>query len=135
MNEKSFLEPLEDLLKSDMTFGHRQHVALAWQYLQLTDQLTAENWMRDAIQHVAFKHGAADKYHETITIAWIRLVGTHVRTSGLDNFDEFIAQNSDLLNPHLLGHFYSSKVLQSASARQHWVEPDVAPLPQSGVVE
>jgi hypothetical protein len=129
MSKKRYLRPLEDLLKRDRAFGHRQHVALAWRYLQLTDPVTAESWMREAIQHVAFKHGAADKYHETITIAWIRLVGTHVRMSGVDNFDEFIAQNADLLNPQLLDHFYSSALIQSASARQHWMEPDVAPLP------
>lgn len=129
MSEDGYLRPLEDLLGRERAFGHRQHVDLAWRYLHMTDQITAEAWMREAIQHVARKHGASDKYHETRTIAWIRLVGTHVRKSDASNFDEFIAHNSDLLNSQLLDHFYTSEVLQGASARQHWVEPDVAPLP------
>jgi hypothetical protein len=129
MHEKSYLRSLDDLLRRDRAFGHRQHVDLAWRYLHLTDQITAEKWMREAIKHVALKHGASDKYHETRTIAWIRLVGTHVRERDAATFDEFIAQNSDLLNAQLLDHFYTSEVLQGASARLHWVEPDLAPLP------
>ena len=129
MHTKSYLKPLEDLLGRDRAFGHRQHVELAWRYLHLTDRMTAETWMREAIKHVALKHGAPDKYHETRTIAWIRLIGTHVGRNDAPDFDEFIAENSDLLNVRLLDHFYSGKVLQDASARTHWVEPDVTPLP------
>ena len=89
----------------------------------MTDRITAEDWMREAIEHVARKHGASDKYHETRTIAWIRLVGTHVRRSDASKV-RVTAHNSDLLNGELLDHFYTSEVLQGASARQHWVEPD-----------
>jgi hypothetical protein len=134
MIDQGYLGPLEDLLEKEGTFGHRQHVDLAWRYLHLTDQLKAEAWMREAIRHVAFRHGAADKYHETRTIAWIKLVAIHVHRSDAASFDEFIANNSDLLNTQLLDHFYSDEVIQGAIARQNWVEPDVAPLPYSGTL-
>jgi hypothetical protein len=129
MQKKSYLKPLEALLRKEKTFGHRQHLDLAWRYLHLTDGVTAETWMREAIKHVALKHGASDKYNETQTIAWIRLIGTHVRVRDAVNFDEFVAQNADLLNTGLLEHFYSHEVLHSPLARLHWVEPDLAPLP------
>jgi hypothetical protein len=129
MYKKSYLKPLEDLLRRDKAFGHRQHVDLAWRYLHLTDGLTAETWMREAVKHVALKHGASEKYNETRTVAWIRLIGTHVRIRDAVDFDEFLVQNDDLLNTQLLEHFYSNEVLQSPLARLHWVEPDLAPLP------
>lgn len=129
MHTKDYLRPLEDLLRRDKAFGHRQHVELAWRYLNLTNQMTAETWMREAIKHVAIKHGAPDKYHETRTIAWIRLIGVHTRKSNASNFDDFVAENPDLLNVQLLDHFYTTGVLQDASARMQWVEPDLSPLP------
>ncbi|HXY45158.1 MAG TPA: hypothetical protein VEH29_13300, partial [Acidimicrobiales bacterium] len=97
MGEDDFLPPLIEVLESEGTFGHRQHLCLAWRYLRTADEATAERLMRAAIRHVAALHGTPDRYHETLTIAWTRLVAAHVRADGLASFEEFIAENRELL--------------------------------------
>lgn len=124
-----FREALENLLKESNSFGHRQHVDLAWRFLQLTDPRSAEAQMKIALRHVASKHRTPEKYHETMTIAWARLVAYHAGTTTSSNFEEFIEENPDLLTTQLLAHFYSTSTLLSDAARAQWIEPDVAPLP------
>ena len=116
-------------MRMEPGFGHRQHVALAWTYLQANDQSSAEQLMCSAIRYVASVHGTPEKYHETLTITWTRLVAFHVRSHNMSTFDEFIALNGDLLNRQLPEHYFSNEALQGAVARKGWIEPDLAPLP------
>jgi hypothetical protein len=46
-------------------------VQLAWRYLYGAEPEIAERSMKAAIRHVATTHGAPEKYHETLTIAWV----------------------------------------------------------------
>ena len=49
--------------------------------------------MAAAIRHIAALHGAPDKYHDTLTIAWVHLVAVHLSRSDARSFGEFIAEN------------------------------------------
>jgi hypothetical protein len=129
VDRHGYLDPLQHVLRQNATFGHDQHLALAWNYLQVTDQSEAELLMCSAIQHVASMHGTPEKYHETLTIAWTKLVGFHVRSKNHSTFNEFIADNPELLNRQLLGHFFSDELIGGTSARHTWVDPDLSPIP------
>jgi hypothetical protein len=129
MDEGDFLPPLNDVLKSHGVFGHRQHVQLAWRYLHGTEPASAERLMRSAIRHVAATHGTPEKYHETLTIAWVRLVAAHIRSCDAGSFDEFIALNPGLLDRRLPDRHFSTATLWADHARHEWVEPDLLPLP------
>jgi len=129
VDRNGYLGSLQGLLEKDPAFGHRSHVALAWTYLQMSDQALAECRMGSAIRQVASMHGTPEKYHETLTIAWVRLVALHVRSQKWTDFDEFLAHNADLLDRQLPGHHYSTDLLQGATARAAWVDPDLSPLP------
>lgn len=129
-DEKAYVGPLQRLLHEEPAFGHRSHVALAWRYLQMTDLAMAESWMRSAIRDVASIHGTPEKYHETLTIAWVRLVAFHVRSQKSANFDEFLARNALLLDRRLPSHHYSKDLLQGTTATRTWVDPDLWPLPK-----
>jgi hypothetical protein len=128
-DEGDFLPPLNDVLESDGVFGHRQHVQLAWRYLYGAEPEIAERSMKAAIRHVATTHGAPEKYHETLTIAWVRLVAAHIRSCDAGSFDEFIAANPGLLDRRLPERHYSRATLWTGHARHEWVEPDLLPLP------
>jgi hypothetical protein len=76
--------------------------------------------------------GAPQKYHETMSRAWVELVGHHVAGDDAGDFDTFAERFPALLDKRLLGHFYRSSTLAAAAARTGWVEPDLRPLPGHG---
>jgi hypothetical protein len=113
-------------------FGHREHLELAWRYLRAGDVPVARQQMSAAIRHVAAAHGQPDRYHHTITLAWLHLVAVHIRRSRVSSFDKFIAENPQLLTRDLLSHHFSPATLGASTARQTWVEPDLRELPPVG---
>jgi hypothetical protein len=126
---RSDLEILDGIIRTRGGFGHREHLELAWTYLRLHPFEQAQLVMTDAIRHVARRHGAQDKYHETITRAWLHFVAVHRQRWDAESFDAFIERNPDLLDGKLLDHFYSRELIFDASARSAWVKPDLRPMP------
>jgi hypothetical protein len=126
---KRDLDALQNVLETRGGFGHREHLELAWSYLRRYSIDEAAEAMVAAIRHVARLHGAEDKFHETITRAWLQFVAAHMQRWGADNFDEFLERNPDLLNSKLIQHFYSSELLFSDAARASWTPPDLRRLP------
>ncbi len=83
-----------------------------------------------AIRKFAAHHGKSDKYHETLTVAWLRLVGSAMARVPLDaSFEDLTIAAPELLDKRTIEKFYSSAVLESEEARTSWVEPDLQPLP------
>ncbi len=113
-------------------FGHREHLELAWRYLRAGDLPTARRQMSAAIRHLSQAHAQPDRYHHTITLAWLHLVAVHVRRSHAPTFDEFIADNPGLLTRDLLSRHFSPATLGATTARQTWVDPDLLALPPVG---
>jgi hypothetical protein len=126
---RSDIELLEKIIRTRGGFGHREHLELAWTYLRLYPIREAEGVMVAAIRHVARRHGAEEKYHETITRAWLQFVAVHMQRWGAGSFEEFIERNPDLLDVKLVEHFYSRKLIFGEPARVAWVDPDLRPLP------
>jgi hypothetical protein len=123
-------EDLREILRETHGFGHREHVHLAWRLLRKHEDLSqAENSMCAVIREVAELHGTPEKYHETLTVAWTRLVAVHVRDHDEADFGSFIERNEGLLDRSLLSRHFSREVMQSDQARRTFVEPDLIPLP------
>lgn len=123
------LDVLRRIIESRGGFGHPQHIELAWSYLDRYDVEAAQEAVAAAIRHVAELHGAADKYHQTITRAWVHLVAVHRARTDASSFDEFISGNAGLLDRHLLTRHYSRERIGSREARAAWLEPDLRALP------
>lgn len=120
---------LHEILGRGEGFGHRQHVELAWRYLAMHGADLAPDAIAEAIRQVAAAHGQESRFHETITRSWVRCVAVHRERWPADTFAEFLDRNPQLLEPSLLGHFYSAELLGSPEARDHWVTPDRRHLP------
>jgi hypothetical protein len=73
--------------------------------------------------------GAPQKYHATVSRAWVELVGYHTAESGEDDFAAFTDHHRALLDKRLLTRFYRPATLASAQAKTGWAEPDLAPFP------
>ena len=120
---------LNEILGRGEGFGHRQHVELAWRLLAMHGTDQAAEGVAAAIRQVAAAHGQPDRFHQTITGSWVRCVAVHRERWPAATFWEFLNRNPQLLDPGLLGHFYSPGLLASPEARGQWVTPDLCGLP------
>ena len=128
--DQEFREAFESLQIPSEMFHHREHIHLAWMYSCNFPQEQALARMVQGIQAFAKHHGAAAKYHHTITAAWMRLVWHAVRQSSLaPDFHTFACAHPYLFHPRLLEDYYSAARLQSDAARHAWIEPDLRSLP------
>ncbi len=113
-------------------FGHREHVHVTWLAVRRHGTAEAVELISDGIRRTARYAGAPQKYHATVSRAWVELVACHAEPdSGMTtaDFDAFIARFPDLLDKRLLTRFYRSGTLASVAARSGWVEPDLRPIP------
>jgi hypothetical protein len=110
-------------------FGHRQHIHLAWLAVRRHGVAAAVRLVSDGIQRTARYAGAPQKYHATVTRAWVELVGHHATDHADERFEPFINRFPPLLDKRLLSAHYRSATLASEPARAGWVEPDLKPLP------
>jgi hypothetical protein len=115
---------------SNESFHHHDHIRLAWIYLQRYTELEARHHIAQAIRKFAAHHGKSDKYHETVTLAWLRLVANGIaRMPSESTFEQLTSALPELLDKRTIEKFYSSASLASDAARTTWVEPDLQPLP------
>jgi hypothetical protein len=128
--DQDFREAFESLRIPNEMFHHREHIRLAWIYSREYPQEQALARMVQGIQAFAKHHGAAAKYHHTITVAWMRLV-RHAACAPpqAPDFNTFAAAHVHLFHPRLLEYYYSKARLQSDAARYDWLDPDLRPLP------
>lgn len=126
---RSELEVLDKIVRTRGGFGHREHLELAWTYLDLYPIDEATDVMIAGIRHLARRHGDEGKYHETITRAWLHFVAVHRQRWGAQSFEAFIHRNPDLLDRKLIEQFYSRELILGAPARQAWLRPDLRELP------
>jgi len=123
------MRSLEELLGPDGEFGHREHIRLAWSELRERDRAAAVGEVSETIRHLAAAHGAPDKYHRTITEAWVALVEYHLEEAPELDFDAFCTRFPGLLDTGLVGRHFSRELLAREEARAAFVEPDLHPLP------
>lgn len=108
-------------------FPHREHVRVAWSYLRSHPWLAALEHFRTGLQRLTAAQGAAERYHETITTAYVLLINERLDESGRHlTWEEFAARHRDLLarQPSILDRYYRQETLLSARARRLFVMPD-----------
>jgi len=128
MTDEEFLRALERCELPESEFGHAAHVRAAYLYLQETDFAGAMERIRRAIRNYATHLGKPDRYHETITVAYVALIQQHICERGNSGgWVAFARDNSGLFQPALLRQFYSQAQLQSEMARRVFLLPRSKP--------
>jgi hypothetical protein len=77
-------------------YHHREHVRIAYAMLRGADLAEAALRFRRALRAYAAKIGAAPKYHETLTWAYLVLIAA--RITGDADSQAFLAAHPDLLD-------------------------------------
>lgn len=123
---------LTEITGPDGNFGHRQHIHLAFVAVRRYGMPEAVTRICDWIQDIAAYARAPQKYHYTVSRAWVEIVAHHAE-SGPDgeDFGTFAARHPALLDKRLLSRHYRSSTLAAPAARRGWVEPDLRPFPWS----
>src|SRR5262249_15248094 len=115
---------------SPASFHHRDHLRLAWCLLRQSSIEAAMGTITEGIRRFATQRGQVDKYHETLTQFWVRIVGHVVNTRpDITAFEQFLATFPHLLDKDLPFHHWRRETMRSQTARAHWVEPDLVALP------
>jgi hypothetical protein len=128
----------EDLLAAFETcairnedFHHGEHVHVAFLYLCSLAPLEAMQRFSEGLRNFASRNGKPERYHETITWAFLVLIRERITRALLQNghyptWDEFAARNPDLLNwkDNVLKKYYSDELLASDLARTTFLLPD-----------
>ena len=130
VGDTEFIRSFEDGTLPGSAFHHRDHVRLAWLYLEKYPALEALTRFAEGLKRFAAAQGHAGLYHETITWAYLFLIQERRAAAGAETWEEFAARNPDLLgwNPSVLERYYDRETLFSDRARQVFVMPG-APIP------
>jgi hypothetical protein len=129
MDEAALIAALEDGTLAPAEFTHANHVRTGWFYLRQLPLREAAHQFRDVLQAYVTRLGAQDKFHLTLTLAFMHLI--HVRMRAEDEaWVSFAVRNTDLLSDakSLIGQHYSATRLDAG--QKDFAEPDLAPLPE-----
>jgi len=128
--DEAFIHAFETGAIPNGAFHHQDHLRLAWLYVRRDGPEAGAREVIDGIRHFAVAHGAADRFHETLTRFWVHLVQHLVEAfPAVDRFDRLLARYPRLADKGLVFRHYRPETLASAAARTGWAPPDLLPLP------
>lgn len=130
LEDDALVEEFESCRLPAAQFHHADHIRLAWIFLGRMSEAEATERIERAIRRFADHNGVSEKYHHTMTVAWMRLVAAARRgTPEAKDFERFAARHAELLDVKALSRYYTAELLASRDAKIGWVEPDISPLP------
>jgi len=111
-------------------FTHIRHLAVTVWYLRCLSLEQATEKMRASLFRFIDHYSIEGKYHETLTVFWMRLV--QKRLDELDPALSLLETTNAVIeafgDARLVFEYYSEDLLCSAKARAKWVQPDLKPL-------
>ena len=110
-------------------FHHASHLHVAWVYLAESSSVQeAATKMRETLRRITTAAGKTRKYHETITLFWVHLLGRVRAVGRAERLEDVVYANPQLLEKNFPLTYYSAERLFSDEARVSWMEPDLKPL-------
>jgi hypothetical protein len=129
VDDREFIERFEDGTLPEDRFHHVDHVRLAWLYLSRQPLAQALERFTIGLKRFAVAAGKPDRYHETITWAYLLLIHERMERAGRPStWESFSGANADLLagGGRALEKYYRPATLRSDLARRIFVLPDLA---------
>lgn len=105
-------------------FSHEAHIGVAYQTLEAYPFFDALAVFAKGIQAAAAASGAADKFHATVTLAFMSLIAERRATGTYRDAADFVDQNPDLRAKETLARWYSADLLGQDLARSVALMPD-----------
>jgi hypothetical protein len=127
MRDEEFLLALTACTLPPDQFHHADHLRAAWLYLRRLPTTLAISKFSEVLRAYATSLGKPDRYHETITWAYLLLVNERMhRCPNATSWEEFVGRNRDLFDwtNSILMQYYCPETLHSALAREVFLMPD-----------
>jgi len=107
------------------SFDHAAHVRMAFAMAGRYAFDDALARYSRALRRLCARVGRPDKYHATVTVAFLALVGERrmEHPGGDDSWDAFAERNPDLFERDCLDRWYDGAVLASDRARRTFILP------------
>ncbi len=120
------MEALESGALDLPSFRHADHVHAAFLFMSRLPPQEALPRFSAALRRLAAAAGRPEAYHETVTWAYLLLVGERLARGPARDWHEFRAANGDLLawRPSVLERYYRPETLASDLALRRFVLPD-----------
>jgi hypothetical protein len=127
MSGDDLIAQLESCALPEEQFHHADHLHVAWIYLTRFTAAEAIAKFSETLRAYAASRGKPDRYHETITWAFLLLLNERIRRLGPGiTWEQFVALNHDLFDwkNSILLRYYRPETLASSLARQVFLMPD-----------
>lgn len=102
LSDAAFVTAIEACTLPRAEFTHRNHVRLAWLYLQDADAHIAGPRIAETILRYATSLGAAKKFDAGVTTRWMEIIERAITQTPTTDFESFIAAHPELLRRDLL---------------------------------
>ena len=112
-------------------FPHREHVRLGYEMLGRYSFGEAVMRFSRGLRLLAAKAGRPEIYHETMTVAFLALIGERRARSTQGDWEVFKARNNDLLDKRCLERWYGTEQLGTDLARRTFCLPQGAAISKS----
>jgi hypothetical protein len=127
MKDEEFVQRFEACTLPAESFHHPDHVRVVWLYLHSYPVLETLARFSQGLKRFVKANGKANRYHETITWAYVLLINERMsRSRPEQNWEEFVDSNADLFDwkNSVLKSYYHDDTLRSEIARKVFVFPD-----------
>lgn len=104
-------------------FSHRDHVRMGFELARRTPFTEAADRFAKALRRVTEAAGRPEKYHDTITVAFMALITERLGDDRDQDFEAFAEANPDLFDAGVLERWYGRERLFSPQARRAFVLP------------
>lgn len=98
MTDREFLQHIEACTLPREAFTHRNHVRLAWLYLNDLPGGDPGVRISQTIERYATSLGATTKFDRALTMTWLKLVETAMAVTRVESFDQFIEAHPELMD-------------------------------------
>lgn len=124
MTDPEFIAALESCTLPAAEFNHAAHVRAAYLYLRQGSFGTAIDRTETAIRRYATSLGQPDRYHDTITVAFLALIRQRICERGDGGgWAGFASANPDMFERDLLLRYFPRSQLDTPLARKVFVLP------------
>ena len=98
MDDRELVEQFEACTLPPEHFSHRNHVRVAWVYLREAPFAEARDRFVVSLKRYATSLGAATKYSEAITFAYMEAIQERMQDGRWVSFDDFATANPELFD-------------------------------------
>ncbi len=125
MTDQEFLRAFDAGQLDPAGFRHADHVRAAWLCLRDVPFRDGLARLRRGLEQLTIRAGQPGRYHETITVAYARLIHQKMRQLGPHDYAEFERRAPEFYTTgtSVLEEIYDAATLASDEARRRFVPP------------